>query len=86
MISFIIDLPFNILSAIYTKLCGYNHYKGYVAPDWSTTLGDDSSIWVKADNGRYFRYELNLPDEEERLQTEQLNQFYRNNLIGIRSR
>ena len=86
MLSFMIELPFMILSALYTKLCGTAHYKGYVAPDWKHTIGDESSIWVKADNGRYFRYELNLPDEEERLQTEQLNQFYRDNLTGIRSR
>jgi len=86
MLSFMIELPFMILSAFYTKLCGTSHLKGYVDPDWKHTVVDESSIWVKGENGRYFRYVLNLPDAEEVQQAEQLNRFYRDNLIGIRSK
>ena len=49
---------------------------------WREAANDPTAMWIKGTDGRFFRYGLNLSDEEESHQVEKLNEFYRNHMHG----
>ena len=51
-------------------------------PFWKEAANDSTAMWIKGTDGRFFRYGLNLSDEEESRQVEELNEFYRNHMHG----
>jgi hypothetical protein len=47
---------------------------------WIDAANDSTAMWIKGTDGRFFRYGLNLSDEEENRQVEELNEFYHNHM------
>ena len=78
VISFVISIPDNILNTI------WNGRPPSVSRDsfWKYAANDSTAMWIQGKNGRFFRYGLNLSEDDEDRQMDELNKFYRNQMSG----
>ena len=76
MISLSLKIVFGILGIPYRYLMNKTSW-GKIDREPSPYIEDDSSIWVKGQNGRYFRYDLSLDGTALEHQMDNLQSFYR---------